>query len=164
MGSKVEGRKPENKDSLWCNYCHKPWHTSESWWKLHGKPQLGSKGGSNREGKLVTRSGQVHQAATIDVSHENIPTTEPEPILLSKEHYEKLKTLLNQLDKGVKIPTAKTAPCSFVQTGNIKALSASKDCLSSIWIIDSRDTNHITSHSCEKREKEESLIFVIKNY
>ncbi|RVW63709.1 hypothetical protein CK203_052781 [Vitis vinifera] len=73
------------------------------------QPQLGSKGGSNREGKLVTRSGQVHQAATIDVSHENIPTTEPEPILLSKEHYEKLKTLLNQLDKGVKIPTAKTA-------------------------------------------------------
>lgn len=59
----------------------------------------------------------MHQAATIDVSHENIPTTEPEPILLSKEHYEKLKTLLNQLDTGVEIPTAKTAPCSFFQTG-----------------------------------------------
>ena len=89
----------------------------------------------------------MHQAATIDVSHENIPTTEPEPILLSKEHYEKLKTLLNQLDKGVEIPTAKTAPCSFVQTGNIKALSASKDCLSSIWIIDSGATDHMTSNS-----------------
>ena len=22
MGSEVEGRKPDDKDSLWCNYCH----------------------------------------------------------------------------------------------------------------------------------------------
>ena len=147
MGSKVEGRTPDDKDSLWCNYCHKPRHTRESCRKPHGKPQLGSKGGSNRGGKPVTRSGQAHQAATIDISHENIPTTEQELILISKEHYEKLKMLLNQLDTRAEIPTAKITSSSFVQTGNIEALSASKDCLSSIWIIDSRDTNHITSHS-----------------
>ncbi|KAL6313107.1 hypothetical protein AAG906_018822 [Vitis piasezkii] len=78
--------------------------------------KLGSKGGSNRAGKPVTRSGQAHQAATIDVSHENISPTEQEPILLSKEHYEKLKTLLNQLDTCAEIPTAKTDSCSYVQT------------------------------------------------
>ena len=83
MGSKVEGRKLNDNYSLWCNYCHKPRHTHESCWKLHGKPQLGSKGGSNRGGKPVTRSRQAHQAATIDVSHENISPTEQEPILLS---------------------------------------------------------------------------------
>ena len=112
----------------------------------YGKPQLGSKGGSNR-GKPATRSRQAHQAATINVSHENIPTIEQEPILLSKEHYEKLKTLLNQLDRRAEIPTAKTASCSLIQTGNIKALSAYKDCLSSICIIDSGATDHMTSHS-----------------
>ena len=147
MGSKVEGRKLNDNYSLWCNYCHKPRHTHESCWKLHGKPQLGSKGGSNRGGKPVTRSGQAHKAATIDVFHENIPTTEQEPILLNKKHYEKLKTLLNQLDTRAEIPIAKTASCSFDQTGNIKALSASNDCLSSIWIIDSGATDHMTSHS-----------------
>ena len=147
MESKVEGRKPNDKDSLQFNYCHKPRHTHESCRKPHGKPQLGSKGGSNRGGKPVTRSGQAHQAAIIDVSHENLSPTEQEPILLSKEHYEKLKTLLNQLDTCAEIPTAKTGSCSFVQTSNIEALSASKDCLSSIWIIDSSATDHMTSHS-----------------
>ncbi|RVX19452.1 hypothetical protein CK203_008624 [Vitis vinifera] len=50
--------------------------------------ELGGKGGSSR-GKPVTRSGQVHQVATIDLPLENIPATEQEPILLSKEHHEK---------------------------------------------------------------------------
>ena len=123
-----------------------PKHTRESCWKLHGKPQLGGKWGSSR-GKPVTRSGQVNQVATIDLPLENIPATEQEPILLSKEHHEKLKTLLDQLNTHVEIPTAKTASCFFVQTGNIKALSAFKDCLSSIWINDSDATNHMTNHS-----------------
>ena len=109
--------------------------------------QLGSEEGNNREGKPVTRSVQVHQAAIIDVSHEKILTIEQERILLNKEHYEKLKTLLNHLGTRVEFPTAKTASCSFVQIGSIEALSAFKDCLSSICIIDYGVTNHMTSHT-----------------
>ena len=45
MAPKGEGRIPNDKDSLWCDYCHKPRHTHESCWKLHGKPPLGSKKG-----------------------------------------------------------------------------------------------------------------------
>ena len=86
MKSKVEGRKPNDKDSLQFNYYHKPRHTHESCWKPHVKPQLRSKKGSNRGGKPVIRSGKAHQAATIDVSHENLSPTQQEPILLSKEH------------------------------------------------------------------------------
>ncbi|KAL6347358.1 hypothetical protein AAG906_017097 [Vitis piasezkii] len=57
------------------NYCHKPRHTHESCWKPHVKG-----------GKLVIRSGRANQAATVDVSHENLSPTQQEPILLSKEH------------------------------------------------------------------------------
>ncbi|WP_438873926.1 hypothetical protein, partial [Vibrio cholerae] len=35
----------------------------------------------------------------------------------------------------------------FCPNRNIKALSASKDCLLIIWIIDSGSTGHMTSHS-----------------
>ena len=60
-----EERKSDDRNSLWCNYCHKPRHTCEYGQKLYGKP---GKGGSNREEKPTITFGQAHQAATIDVS------------------------------------------------------------------------------------------------
>lgn len=36
---KTEGRKPLDRDGLWCDYCHNSRHTRDKCWKLHGKPQ-----------------------------------------------------------------------------------------------------------------------------
>ena len=50
---RTEGRKPSEKDSLWCSYCRKNRHTRENCWKLHGKPSNffgknnGSRGGNS---------------------------------------------------------------------------------------------------------------------
>ena len=27
------------KDKQWCDHCHKPYHTKETCWKIHGKPE-----------------------------------------------------------------------------------------------------------------------------
>ena len=49
---KNKGPQPSNnKDSLWSNYCKKPWHTKETCWKLHGRPQFFSNGIGNRSGQ-----------------------------------------------------------------------------------------------------------------
>ena len=68
-------------------------------------------------------------------------------VKLSKEHYKKLKTFLSQLETDAQIPTTNIVSHSFIQTGNIEILSASKDYLSSAWIINSGATDHMISHS-----------------
>ncbi|KAL9414531.1 hypothetical protein AB3S75_042907 [Citrus x aurantiifolia] len=31
-------RKSDEKQQVWCDFCHKPRHTRETCWKIHGKP------------------------------------------------------------------------------------------------------------------------------
>ena len=38
-GSFDEGRKDGKRfDRPWCDHCKRPWHTRETYWKLHGRP------------------------------------------------------------------------------------------------------------------------------
>ncbi|PON38651.1 hypothetical protein PanWU01x14_311070, partial [Parasponia andersonii] len=38
-----EGDKRGGKQRPWCDHCRKPWHTLETYWKLHGKPTIWKK-------------------------------------------------------------------------------------------------------------------------
>ncbi|KAH9741645.1 protein kinase domain-containing protein [Citrus sinensis] len=40
-------KKKDDKDKLWCDHCHKPRHTKEFYWKLHGRPQNSGKGATD---------------------------------------------------------------------------------------------------------------------
>ena len=42
---KHQANKRSNKGSLWCTYYKKPWHTRETYFKLHGKEQVLSRMG-----------------------------------------------------------------------------------------------------------------------
>ena len=75
-----------DKDKLWSNYCHKPRHTREMYWKLHGKPQ-NLNGVSNKGEYHTAKSGEAHQTTAIEYSQE--------ATMFSQSNIEKLRRLLN---------------------------------------------------------------------
>jgi hypothetical protein len=130
---KTEGRK-FFKDDQFCNYCKKTGHTKETCWKLHGKPpRIGRNGGQkwnhSRGHAHLTNSGEAaHESSTLEVREFN------------KEEIERLRTLLNTMEKP-------SGSCSLAQNGKIPishVFSASNKNHSSIWVIDSGATDHMT--------------------
>ncbi|XP_073119914.1 uncharacterized protein [Henckelia pumila] len=60
-GTSFEGDKPK----IWCERCHKPWHTVETCWKIHGKPaNYKKKSGSSY--KATNGGVQALQTSGID--------------------------------------------------------------------------------------------------
>lgn len=62
-----------------------------------------------------------------------------------KSEVERLKKLLNQVDNQTTNLTPLSGSCSMVQSGNSFALITSKSVNSSIWIVDSGASDHMTS-------------------
>ncbi|KAL6312800.1 hypothetical protein AAG906_021432 [Vitis piasezkii] len=45
-------RKSDERPQIWCDFCNKPRHTRENYWKIHGKP-------ANWKGKIGEKPGRT---------------------------------------------------------------------------------------------------------
>ncbi|KAG6775743.1 hypothetical protein POTOM_019236 [Populus tomentosa] len=130
---KIEGKKFP-KDDLFCNYCKKAGHTKETCWKLHGKPpRMGRNGGY----KWNQSRGHAHLTNSEETTRES---SIPEVGGFNQEEIERLRILLNTMEKP-------SGSCSLAKNGKIlisHAFSASNKDHSSIWVIDSGATDHMT--------------------
>ena len=109
-------RKSDEKQQVWCDFCHKPRHTRETCWKIHGKP-------ANWKGK----AGRANPTA-------NEVETSP----FTKEQMEHLLALL----KFNSVPNVPSV--SVAHTGN-KFYALSCQFKSAPWIIDSGASDHMTN-------------------
>ncbi|KAG6735946.1 hypothetical protein POTOM_061371 [Populus tomentosa] len=109
-------------------------YTKETCWKLHGKPpKMGHNGGH----KWNHSRGYAHLTNSEETAHES---STPEVRGFNKEEIERLRTLLNTMEKP-------SGSCSLAQNGKIPVshvFSASNKNHSSIWVIDSGATDHMT--------------------
>ncbi|KAH9657194.1 retrovirus-related pol polyprotein from transposon RE1 [Citrus sinensis] len=128
-------KKSDEKDRVWCDYCHKPRHTRDACWKLHGKPP-----------NLKNNKFSGKHSRGFQVVGENQPTTntgETESQLFTKEQLEQLYRFLNQ-SQSLPNPSSFS---SLAQKGNnfttLGVVYEKQD----PWIIDSGATDHMTSHS-----------------
>ncbi|KAL9441801.1 hypothetical protein AB3S75_020326 [Citrus x aurantiifolia] len=112
-------RRSDDKSQAWCDHCHKPRHTREKCWKLHGKPENWK---SSKQGEKNRGIPSANQANSGHFNKEQIDQL--------------LKLIKSNFSSG--IPSV-----SLAQTGrNPIALS----CLnSSPWIIDSGAFDHMTN-------------------
>ena len=116
-------RKPEEKPSVWCDYCNKPRHTRETCWKIHGKP-------ANFKGRTGERTGRAFLTAN---------EAETTASTITKEQLEQLLILLKSN------PSSSTPNVSVAHTGNeINAFSCGFG-ISAPWIIDSGASDHMTN-------------------
>ena len=115
----------------------------ENCWRLHGKLQSRRKGNNNQNGQVGQQGGHVHMAQSEDCSRKEASNSKGSSGgRLNKEEIERLRSFLTSLEKP-------SASCSFARLGkysNSHAFSASKDCFSSAWVINS-STNHMTNSS-----------------
>ena len=110
-------RRSDDKPQVWCDFRNKPRHTSETSWKIHGKPANRK---SNKQGE---KNCGIPTANEVDLGPFN-------------------KEQIDQLSKLIKSNSSYGIPSvSLAQIGrNPKALSFLN---SSSWIIDSRALDHI---------------------
>jgi hypothetical protein len=114
-----------NSSDSWCDYCHKPRHTREICWKLHGKPAHMKNG---KPGPRAPRS--------VPTAHGVEKTT------LNNDRVEELIRLLKSSSLSG-IPNV-----SLAQTGNF-SIPTSLNCTSNMcapWIIDSGKNYLIKKH------------------
>ena len=135
VGGTKNLKKSDEKDRVWCIYCHKLRHTKDACWKLYGKPPNLK---NNKFSNVHSRGFQV--------VGENQPTTntgEFESQLFTKEQLEQLYKFLNQSQP---LPNPSSFS-SLAQKGNnftaLGVVYVQKD----PWIIDLGATDHMTNHS-----------------
>ena len=120
-------RGPGERPWVWCDYCNKPRHTRETYWKIHGKPE------SWQNNKPEERSNRSNPKA-------NATVNESESCPFSKEQKDHLLKLLKS-NSPSSIPSV-----SLAQTGSTP--NAFSYCFySTPWIIDSEAFDHMTSFS-----------------
>ncbi|TXG50888.1 hypothetical protein EZV62_023412 [Acer yangbiense] len=108
----VDNKKSQDKEKLWCDYCHKQRHTRAMCWKLHGKPQ-NLKQFVTQGGLPPNQSGHANQITTVTGNHGQSADR------LNQMDVERLKQLLNQLDS----PNTNTCFSTFV-TGSCSMASS----------------------------------------
>ncbi|KAK0583678.1 hypothetical protein LWI29_001397 [Acer saccharum] len=111
----TENKKSQDKDKLYCDYCHKQRHTRAMCWKLHGKRQ-NLKQFTNQGGFPPNHSSQANQTTTVTGS--NGQGFER----LNQQDVERLKHLLNQLDSpnnNITSNSIVTGSCSMALLGSI---------------------------------------------
>lgn len=139
----LDGSKLKNKDSLWCNYCKKLRHTIDKCWKLQLKPQTISKRTSRQKWTSKGTGVGMHCRCIPNWGKEfpRITTT----VAFNMEEMTKLKNLLGSLEKQTRTGTCTLALLGISSSSHtLNALDISSP---SIWIIDSRATNHMTYYS-----------------
>ena len=123
-GYQEEGKKDGKRP--WCDHCKRPWHTCETCWKIHGKP-LNWK-------KKTVNEGRALQTGALDQGQQSSTGSFP----FTKE----------QIDQLYKLLQPQTNPsCSLAQNGNYLIAALASVNLNCPWIIDSRETDHMTGLS-----------------
>ena len=127
-GSDSDG---DRRKKPWCDHCKKPWHTKETCWKIHGKPQNFKKKNGN-DGRAFQTMSEDSQAPQINSEMSNFT-----------------KEQLGHLYKLFQSPQFSNPSCSLAQQGNylIATLSSIKSNVHYSWIIDSGATDHMTGSS-----------------
>ncbi|XP_073272345.1 uncharacterized protein [Primulina huaijiensis] len=89
-------RKPEEKPSVWCDYCNRPRHTRETCWKIHGKP-------ANFKGRTGEKTGRAFPTAN---------EAETAASTITKEQLEQLLALIksNPSSSAPSVSVAHTEP------------------------------------------------------
>ncbi|KAG6477180.1 hypothetical protein ZIOFF_066432 [Zingiber officinale] len=116
-------RKLEEKSVLWCDFCNKPRHTQETYWKIHGNP-------ANFKGKSGEKNGRIFPTA-----NEAMTTAST----ITKEHLEQLLALL------ASNPSSNTPNVSVAHTGNEIIVFSCGFGISAPWIIDFGASDHMTN-------------------
>ena len=80
VGGTKNLKKSDEKDRVWCDYCHKPRHTRDACWKLHGKPQ------NLKNNKFSGKHSRGFQV--FGENQQTINTGESESQLFTKEQLE----------------------------------------------------------------------------
>ncbi|RVX19263.1 Retrovirus-related Pol polyprotein from transposon RE1 [Vitis vinifera] len=127
-GSDSDG---DRRKKPWCDHCKKPWHTKETCWKIHGKPQNFKKKNES--------DGRAFQTMSADSQGPQINSEKPN---FTNEQ-------LSHLYKLFQSPQFSNPSCSLAQQGNylIAALSSIKSNVHCPWIIDPGATDHMTGSS-----------------
>jgi hypothetical protein len=118
------GKKPGDKDHVWCDYRNKPHHTCETCWKILGKPE-------NWKGS--------HE----DKFKKNPAAQEASSAPFNKEQIDQLLKLFKSSSGSSSASNAFVAQAS----SDFKALSCHSFNHSAPWIIDSGASDHMTSLS-----------------
>lgn len=133
--SKQRQRKPGEKETRWCDYCHKARHTQETYWKLNGKTQLRDKVNKQLD-KKVCRGALLKNPEPEPLPEKN-PFTKDQMELL----YKMFRNSMNSINSS-------NSSSFFAQSGNtFSALNISKYLVSKPSIIDSRACNHMKNDS-----------------
>ncbi|KZV23338.1 hypothetical protein F511_02239 [Dorcoceras hygrometricum] len=127
--SQRQGKRP------WCDHCHRPRHTKDKCWEIHGKPP-----NWQPRKKSDGRSIQAHPAQEqASSSHTSAPFTADQI-----EQIEKYCRLLREA--AINPPSAPTlGSCSLTQSGIANSALISRSSLP--WIIDSGASDHMTGAS-----------------
>jgi hypothetical protein len=134
--------KVEKKGEMWCTYCNNPRHTREICWKLHGKPpnRGGKKGGL--PGGVTRKNAQTYVAEKVE---ENKAESSSNSGLnsLNQEEIERMRAFLKSLEKP-------TGTCTLAYSGMLPisfGFNVSNIPPTSLWILDSGATDHMTPSS-----------------
>ncbi|KAH9796155.1 retrovirus-related pol polyprotein from transposon RE1 [Citrus sinensis] len=127
----VQGSNNSNKGGqLWCDHCHKPNHTKEHCWRLHGKPTNWK---DNRGNKRSPKGFQSATDTDQSVPKEGVSSVIPS---FTKEQLEQLQKLLTPIPSSSLL-----AQKGIFQIPTIFHASAK---VPDPWIIDSGATDHMT--------------------
>ncbi|KAH9716025.1 protein kinase domain-containing protein [Citrus sinensis] len=135
--SPYQARQNKKGENVWCDHCHKPRHTRETCWDLHGKPP----NWKPRNFSQSNRDSKAFHSATEE--NGNTATTATTPSF-SKEQLEQLYKLF----QSTQVTNPVSSSCSLAQKGTYQSAVFNVSTIPLCpWIIDSGATDHMTGCS-----------------